>query len=227
MAAHACCDNDDDDDVDLSPYDVGVQPCSDSTGEGERASSPRSDDEPDGWPTVGERVRARYSEQSSTFRTARVVGLDIRARSVAVRFDGWGDVVDVPLARVEMTDRAPGRDACARSIRPSGRASPTYDDFPPPRPSDPPPACSRAAGASDAVDDLRGEELQMLNELKRARDDAGGELEEDQGRRLLLKMGWQPGAALGATFGRDRAARPVAESLPTQHDRRGLGAGRR
>jgi len=98
-AAEVDVDDDDDDAVDLSAYDVGVQSSPDSAAEQKRASSPSSDEEPGGWPAVGESVRARYSAQSSTFRTARVVGLDFQARSVALRFDGWGDIVNVPLAR--------------------------------------------------------------------------------------------------------------------------------
>ena len=40
-------------------------------------------------------------------------------------------------------------------------------------------------------------------------------------------MGWVPGTALGArgAAAGERAERPVAETLPMQTDRRGLGAG--
>ena len=50
---------------------------------------------------------------------------------------------------------------------------------------------------------------------------------EDRGRALLKGMGWVPGTALGArgAAAGERAERPVAETLPMQTDRRGLGAG--
>ena len=264
-------DDDDDSDADLGAYDVGA-----SDGEGEEAaSSPAADhiddEEEAAWPEVGDRVRARYSEQSKTFRQADVVALDLRARSIAVRFDGWGDVSTLPLSRVEVN----------RSIRrASPRASPTYGDYADgPRSSgsgglvgiasisSQPILRSSNAGVSGATGgivsirsvrdggsssictapnpppdrgdvgltlgdpDLSVEERNMLRECKRSREESGqGANEpEDRGKRLMQKMGWAPGSALGAKGAEtsEAAARPLADFLPMQNDRRGLGAARR
>eukprot|EP00967_Tisochrysis_lutea_P151668 scaffold295507_cov33-Tisochrysis_lutea.AAC.1 len=247
-------DDDDDEGVDLSAYAVGeLSEGSEGASPPHESSSHRSfspsyrsfspassewDDED--LPEAGEMVRARFSERSATVRRAQVLAMDARARCLAVRFEGWGDVVHVPFRQVEMVEgRSPrvkkkrrGAVDEAHPARHPGRASPTYDDF----------HCggaedermhadagraqhTRSSSMSAQGEDLSPEERRLIQEFKRTRDEAGSSsdcLEDDRGRRLLQRMGWEPGTALGSSFG--NSERPVAEVMHSQHDRRGLGS---
>jgi len=90
----------------------------------------------------------------------------------------------------------------------------------------------RAKGsAEDANQSINRSPQKLHTQLREAYPSTATDVyqQDDRGRRLLQKMGWAPGAALGAKKGAEtrEATRPLADFLPMQNDRRGLGAGRR
>ena len=221
-------DDDDDDDVDLSLYDVG------GTGEEEpaeaeaeaKAPAAPADSDPygGGWPPVeGQMIEAQY-QPLSAWRRARVVRVDGGGDTLCVTFDGYHDVVPIPLQRAQPAAHGRARvllggerlpeSVWAREMAASRQKCEASD------------AGGEVASAEEAR--VRQECLALLR--AGAGDDGGasaggeggcGTGTDSKGFQLLARMGWKPGDGLGSQG--EGETRPVAETLPVQRSRHGLG----
>lgn len=226
-ATEVVVDDDDDEDVDLSAYDVG-----DCSVVSERTEPTLARETPPPaaveMPRVGASVMAVYGRR---WQPARVVDVDADTRVLRVTFPGYGDVVTLPPDRWAVLDTGGRRQPAAAELNTAnarrsdgertGRA-----------------AAKREFEHVSADEELSAEERAMLQRCKTvhgaapstARADAaillpGAPLDEgNRGHRLLRLMGWRDGEGLGAQ--NEGRVKPLAEDLPVQQSRAGLGATR-
>ena len=203
-------DDDDDDDVDLSAYDVsdyGIAAAQPEPLPPSPAAPPM--------PKIGSTVLACFSRR---WLPARVVDADPVSRVLSVTFPGYNDIVPLAHDRWEAkSSGGRGSDSGGTSLGKRER-----DD------SD-----KRDAAAHD---ELSEREREMLRRCEAVRNESLGSTEAaeasasipgapldaaNRGHRLLQRMGWREGEGLGANSEGD--VRSVAEDLPVQHSRVGLG----